>query len=150
MGQDWVGREQNEGSGEGARMDSTGGFEFPSRVLSHCPTFPSPPPSPVLPCSLPFLKDVKEQTIYFLTIPAWWDNILMLTRASAWWDSVLMLTSVSAWWDSVLMLTRMSAWWDSVLMLTSASAWWDSVLMLTRASAWLDRLDVNQSIRMVR
>ena len=39
-------------------------WSFPSLVL---PRALPPPPSPILLCSLPFLMDGKEQTLYFLT-----------------------------------------------------------------------------------
>ena len=44
------------------------GFDRRFGVSPHscCPLLP-PPPSPILLCSLPFLMDGKEQTLYFLT-----------------------------------------------------------------------------------
>ena len=58
------GKETERGSwGRGAE-----GLDGRFGVSPHscCPVLP-PPPSPILLCSLPFLTDRKEQTLYFLT-----------------------------------------------------------------------------------
>ena len=58
------GKETEQGSwGRGAE-----GLDGRFGVSPHscCPVLP-PPPSPILLCSLPFLTDRKEQTLYFLT-----------------------------------------------------------------------------------